>query len=116
MIKRFQSEFLSSTIVLRWILNLLLLPPTTASGIANIQNVWQIDPDHSVKTSSLGSGVDTLQVGLARVRGQAVRRTGASSRDGLDGFVPDLRPDREKATIALDLMVGQMPASELGSQ
>ena len=116
MIKRFQREFLSSTTVVRWIINLLLLPAATASGIANTQDVWQIDSDNSVATFSLGSGAETLQVGLARVRGQVVRQTGASSRVRRDGFVPGLSPDREKATIELDLMVGQMQASELGSQ
>ena len=116
MIKRFRSEFLSGAAVVRWIVNLLLLPAATASGIANVPDVWQIHPDNSVATLSLASGADTLQVGLARVRGQVVRQTGASSREGLDVFVPDLSPDRENATIALDLMVGQVPASELGSQ
>lgn len=102
MIKRFQSEFLSGTAVVRWIINLLLLPAATASGIASVQDVLQIDPESSVATFSLGSRADTLQVGLARVRGQVVRQTGASSREGLDGFVPVVSPDREKATIASD--------------
>lgn len=62
MLKRFQSEFLSSTIVLRWIINLLLLPPATAFGIANVQNVWQIGRDSSVATFSLGSGADTSRI------------------------------------------------------
>ena len=116
MLKRFHSEFLSGTAVVRWIINLLLLPAATASGIANVQDVRQIDPDNSVATFSLGSGADTLQVGLARVKGQVVGQTGASSREGLDGFVPVVSPEREKATIALDLMVGQVTASEPGSQ
>ena len=116
MIRRFQSEFLSSITVVRWIINLMLLPAATASGIANVQDVWQIDPDNSVATFSFGSGAETLQVGLSRVRGQVVRQIGASSREGLDDFVPVVSPDREKATIALDLMVGQVPPSKLGSQ
>jgi hypothetical protein len=97
-------------------INLLLLPAATASGIANLQDVCQIDPDNSVATLSLGSGADTLRVGLARIGGQVVGQTRASIREGLNGFVPVVSPDREKATIALDLMVGQVPASELGSQ
>lgn len=79
MLKRFQSEFLSGTIVLRWIINLLLLPPATAFGIANVQNVWQIDRDNSAVTFSLGLGAETLQVGLARVRCQVVRQSEGSS-------------------------------------
>ena len=101
---------------MRWIINLLLLPAATASGIANTQDVWQIDSDNSVATFSLESGADTLRVGLARIRGQVVGQTEASSRECLNGFVPVVSPDREKATITLDLMVGQVPASELGSQ
>ena len=101
MLKRFQREFLSSTAVVRWIINLLLLPAATASGIANVQDVWQIDPDVSVATLSLGSGADTLPLGLARVRDQVVGQTGASSREGLYGFVPVVSPDREKANYRI---------------
>jgi hypothetical protein len=46
----------------------------------------------------------------------AVVPTGASSGEGFYGFVPVVTPNRDKATIALDLMLRQVPASDLASK
>jgi polyisoprenoid-binding protein YceI len=70
--KRSQSACFRSTNLLRWLLNLLLWSAATASGIEHGQDRWQIDPNNSVATVSLGSGADMLQIGLARVSGQVV--------------------------------------------
>jgi len=44
----------------------------TVSIPACAQDIWQIDPKHSVATLSLGSGANQLQIGLARVSGEVV--------------------------------------------
>jgi hypothetical protein len=56
---------------LRWTMNLLLLP-AVVTGIAQAQNNWLIDPNDSIATLSLGSEVNALQIGVARVSGQVV--------------------------------------------
>ena len=69
---RSQSAFLSKTNLLRWVINLLLLPPAIASATAYAQDAWQIDPNDSIATFSSGAGAETLQVGVARVNGEFV--------------------------------------------
>jgi hypothetical protein len=66
-----QTAFFRDGNLLRWIVNLSLLA-ATISGIAHAQGAWQIDPKSSVATLSLGSGAETLQVGLSRVSGKVV--------------------------------------------
>jgi len=58
--KRSQSAF-SRTNLLRWIINLLLLPAATASGIAHAHDTSRIDLKDSIATLSLGSGADRAQ-------------------------------------------------------
>jgi hypothetical protein len=41
---------LSKTNLLRWMINLLLLPPAIASATAHAQDAWQIDPNDSIAT------------------------------------------------------------------
>jgi hypothetical protein len=67
MSKPLQIKFLGGTTLLRWIMNLLLLPAATASGMAHAQHVRHIGPNNSVAILSLSSVVDNLQTGLARV-------------------------------------------------
>jgi hypothetical protein len=62
--------FFSKTNLLRWMLNLLLLPPAVASVTAYAQGGWQIGPNNSIAILSSGAGVDKLQVGLAKVNGE----------------------------------------------
>ena len=57
----------------RWIMSLLLLPAASASGITHAQGRWQFDPHHSVTTLALGSGANTLQIGLARIKSDGIR-------------------------------------------
>jgi hypothetical protein len=59
---------LSKTNLLRWMINLLLLPPAIASATAYAQDAWQIDPNDSIATLSSGAG----EVGVARVNGEVV--------------------------------------------
>ncbi len=54
------------------VLTLLGLATATISISASAQNTWRIDPKYSVATLELGSGVKTLQIGLARVSGEVV--------------------------------------------
>lgn len=56
----------------RLILTLLALTIATISIPAHAQELWQIDPKYSVATLELGSGVKTLQIGLARVSGEVI--------------------------------------------
>jgi hypothetical protein len=69
MSSRLQRVLPLSTKLLCRVVNLLLLAATTAS-IAHAQDSWQIDPQHSIATLSLGSGASQLQIGLARVSGE----------------------------------------------
>src|ERR1700746_4149277 len=69
---RSQSAFFRKTNLLRWIINLLLLPPAIASATAHAQDAWQIDPNDSIATLSSGAGAETLEVGMARVSGEVV--------------------------------------------
>lgn len=69
---RLQQVLPLSTKPLCRIVNLLLLAPTTASIAAHAQDSWQIDPNYSVATLSLGSGANQLRIGLARVSGEVV--------------------------------------------
>lgn len=64
--------FFSKTNLLRWMINLLLLPPAMASATAYAQGAWQIDPNDSIAILSSGAGADTLQVGLAKVSGEVI--------------------------------------------
>ena len=50
----------------------LAFATATVSIPACAQDIWQIDPKHSVATLSLGSGANQLQIGLARVSGEVV--------------------------------------------
>ena len=50
----------------------LAFATATVSIPACAQDIWQIDPKHSVATLSLGSGASQLQIGLARVSGEVV--------------------------------------------
>ena len=59
-----------STNVFGPLITLLAFATATASIPACAQDIWQIDPKSSVATLSLGAGAKTLQIGLARVRGQ----------------------------------------------
>jgi hypothetical protein len=52
---------------------------------------------------------------IARVN-NAVVSTGASSGEGFYGFVPLVTPNRDKATIALDLTLKQVPGSPIASR
>jgi hypothetical protein len=54
------------------IIMLLAFATATVSIPACAQDIWQIDPKHSVATLSLGSGANQLQIGLARVSGEVV--------------------------------------------
>lgn len=56
----------------RLVLTLLALMTATVSVRALAQELWQIDPKESVATLALGSGVNTLQIGLARVSGEVI--------------------------------------------
>jgi len=49
---------------------LLAFATATVSIPACAQDIWRIDPNGSVATLSLGARAKTLQLGLARVRGQ----------------------------------------------
>lgn len=69
---RSHSAFFGKTNLLRWMINLLLLPPAMASTTAYAQDAWQIDPNNSIATLSSGAGANALQVGLARVSGEVV--------------------------------------------
>jgi hypothetical protein len=59
-----------STNVVSPLIMLLVFATATVSIPACAQDLWQIDPKHSVATLSLGSGASQLQVGLARVSGE----------------------------------------------
>lgn len=61
-----------STILVGPHITLLALATATVSIPACAQDIWQIDPKQSVATLSLGSGVNKLQVGLARVSGEII--------------------------------------------
>jgi hypothetical protein len=50
----------------------LAFATATVSIPACAQDIWRIDPKHSVATLSLGSGANQLQIGLARVSGEVV--------------------------------------------
>ena len=56
----------------RLIPTLLALAIGSISIPAHAQEAWQIDPKYSVATLELGSGVKTLQIGLARVSGEVI--------------------------------------------
>jgi hypothetical protein len=58
--------------VLKSILNLTLFVAILAALTAPAQVKWQIDSQASVATMALGSGSDTLNLGVARVRGEMV--------------------------------------------
>ena len=62
--------FSLSTNVVGLLIMLLAFATATVSMPAYAQDIWQIDPKSSVATLSLGAGAKTLQIGLARVRGQ----------------------------------------------
>lgn len=59
-----------STNVVGPLIMLLAFTTATVSIPACAQDIWQIDQKSSVATLSLGAGAKTLQIGLARVRGQ----------------------------------------------
>lgn len=65
-----QKPLFHTTSQRRLILALLALATATVSIRARAQEVWQIDPKQSFATLALGSGVDSLQIGLARVSGE----------------------------------------------
>lgn len=65
-----QKLLFQTTHRLRLILTLLALVAATTSIRARAQEAWQIDPKQSVATLALGSGVNTLQIGLVRVSGE----------------------------------------------
>src|SRR5246127_4542059 len=69
---RSRSAFFRKTNLLRWIINLMLLPPGIAPATAYAQDAWQIDPNDSIATFSSGAPAQTLQVGVARVSGEVV--------------------------------------------
>src|ERR1700745_142859 len=69
---RSRSAFFRKTNLLRWIINLMLLPPGIAPAAAYAQDAWRIDPNDSIATLSSGAGAETLQVGMARVSGGVV--------------------------------------------
>ena len=56
----------------RSILIPLSLTVVSVSMPLHAQDTWQVDPQHSVATLSLGSGANQLQIGLARVSGEVV--------------------------------------------
>jgi hypothetical protein len=61
-----------STNVVGPLIMFLAFATATVSIPACAQDIWQIDPKHSVATLSLGSGANQLQIGLARVSGEVV--------------------------------------------
>ena len=61
-----------STNVVGPLIMLLAFATAIVSIPACAQDIWQIDPKHSVATLSLGSGANQLQIGLARVSGEVV--------------------------------------------
>src|ERR1700746_3189541 len=65
---RSQSALFRKTNLLRWIINLMLLPLGIAPATAYAQDAWQIDPNDSIATLSSGAGAETLQVGMAMAR------------------------------------------------
>lgn len=56
----------------RLIFTMLALATATVSIRARAQEIWQIDPKQSVATLALGSGVNALPIGLARVGGEVI--------------------------------------------
>ena len=56
----------------RSILIPLSLTVVSVSMPLHAQDTWQVDPQHSVATLSLGSEANQLQIGLARVSGEIV--------------------------------------------
>jgi hypothetical protein len=79
-VKSLRHNLLSlSTNVVGPLVVLLAFATATVSIPACAQDTWQIDPKSSVATLSLGAGAKTLQIGLARVRGQVEFESGDPS-------------------------------------
>jgi hypothetical protein len=79
-VKSLRHNLLSlSTNVVGPLVVLLAFATATVSIPACAQDTWQIDPKSSVATLSLGAGAKTLQIGLARVRGQVEFESGNPS-------------------------------------
>jgi hypothetical protein len=105
-----QSTVFPSTSLLRWIINLLLLPAATASGMAHAQNTWQIDPNNSVATLSAGSGAEMLQIGLARVSGQVVFEANDASDPTVTFNVNSNEQEAESASMSFSSRRSAMTA------
>ena len=68
------------------------------------RTVWQRICSWLIRASERGTQHESL------LR-NAVVSTGAPSREGFYGFEPVISPDRNKATISLDLKLKEIPAS-----